>query len=153
MKKNLKKVGQFLRRKKIGFIITMEVLATITVMTLLMMGNFYVLQAMDRQKYMYNALISAVSQASRWGGTNTTMYKTFNKNGMDIEANMKAEIKRATGLDVELELTPTVVDNNEEIHGTLVWKDVDLWLWSNENEHSISLESESIVTAGKLIKQ
>lgn len=147
------KILEVSNRKKKGFIITLEVLATITVMVILIMGNFTILQMMDRQKYMYNAAISVTSQAARWGGTNNTLYKTFNKDGMDIVENMKAQIKRSTGVDVELVVTPPVVTHaDENIKCTLKWNDVGLWLWPAK-EHTISLETESIVTGGSLLNQ
>lgn len=145
--------GRIVSRKKKGFIVTLEVMATVAVYCLMILGNFYIMQAMDRQKFMYNALISGVSQASRWGGTYNTMYQTYNKNGMSIEDNLRNEIKRATGLDVEISITPEAVQHGDEtIKGSITWEDVSLWFWRG-GSHTVNLETESIVTGGTLINQ
>lgn len=148
---------KYLRKKKKGFALTLECLAASVMFCFILSMCVFTLTGMERQKFMFNALVSGVSQAARWGGTNTTMYQTYSKSGMDITENLKAEIKRVTKQDVVVTITPeNVTTGGETIKGTIQWTDVGTSFLGNlygGKVHTINLETESIVTKGQLLVQ
>lgn len=156
----MNKLTQKLHKKKKGFALTLECMAASVMFALILAMCTFTLTGMERQKLMFNALVSGVSQTARWGGTNTTMYQTYSKDGMDIASITQAEIERATNghATVNLTITPeNVQTGGETIYGNVTWRDVGTqWLHRyvfGGKDHSIDLQTESIVTKGILLHQ
>lgn len=63
-----------LNEEHAGFAVTLEVLATLSMICVFVNFILYFLRVMDTQRYMNTVMTSTAAQASRWGGTNTKAY-------------------------------------------------------------------------------
>ena len=69
------KLNNILEEEHAGFAITLEVLATLFMITMFISFTLYFLRVMDVQRFMNTVLTSTAEQASRWGGVNSNAYK------------------------------------------------------------------------------
>lgn len=72
------KIKKEIASEHAGFAITLEVFATLVMMTIFLTCTLYMLRVMNTQRFMNTVLTSTASEASRWGGVNTTAYHDAN---------------------------------------------------------------------------
>ena len=75
MNKKMDKIRNTLKEEHNGFAITLEVIATLAMMTVFLVTTLYILRVMNVQRYMNTVLTSTAAQASRWGGVNSKAFR------------------------------------------------------------------------------
>lgn len=74
-RKSLNKCNDIINEEHAGFAVTLEVLATLSMLVAFLNATLYILRVMDVQRYMNTVLTSTAAQAARWGGTDSKAYK------------------------------------------------------------------------------
>lgn len=98
-------MNKMLMSKHQGFAMTLEVMATLFMITVMINLTLYNMRVMNVQRYFNTILTSTAAQASRWGGTNTKAYKA-NVSNVDLLTTARQQL---------IEVAP---DYNPSIYGT-----------------------------------
>lgn len=89
MKKSFKKS---LKQKHGGFAMTVEVIATMALISVFVSLTLFILQAMNAQRYMNTVVASTATQAARYGGVNTTAYKASTEDTKSLLQDAKTQV-------------------------------------------------------------
>lgn len=155
-----------LNQKHKGFAMTLEVLATLFMLTVLVNLTLYNIRVMNVQRYFNTILTSTAAQASRWGGVNTRAYKV-NVLAIDLLSDAKSElVKVAPDYSPNITGTPDKIkSNSEKITITIYYRlpsvfstnskvsslsgsQVDMY---NGNTKTMSISVHSIMESGNLL--
>lgn len=112
-----------LMAKHQGFAMTLEVLATLFMLTTLINLTLYNIRVMNVQRYFNTILTATAAQASRWGGMDTKAYRA-NVSNVNL-----LTIARQQLVEVAPDYSPSIVGNpnrissdSEKIHVTIYYR-------------------------------
>lgn len=103
-----------LNSKHQGFAMTLEVLAALFMITVLINLTLYNIRVMNVQRYFNTILTSTAAEASRWGGVNTRAYKA-NVSTTDLLTTAKSQLQEvAPDYKSSITGTPDKISNNSD---------------------------------------
>lgn len=100
---------RILMEKHQGFAMTLEVLATLFMLTVLINLTLYNIRVMNVQRYFNTILTSTAAQASRWGGTDTNAYR------VNVSNENLLSIARRQLVEVAPDYHPSIVGSPDKI--------------------------------------
>lgn len=164
MNKENKKLTMFLYEEHGGFAITLEVMATLVMITIFLSFNLYILRVMNVQRYMNTVLTSTASEASRWGGVNTNAYKLAIGTEESLLGTAQKQLENVAG-DFEPEISgepSSITTNGDKITITIKYHLPDVFstmshvgsynMYNKTKDHTLTISVNSIMNSGSLLK-
>ena len=97
-----------------GFVITVEVMATLVVLTMFLSTSLYVMKVCQVQSYFNTVMTSTAAEASRWGGTNTRPFRE-NVSTTPILVQAQSELNRnAANYNARITGNPARIMSNSD---------------------------------------
>lgn len=141
-----------MKRKRKGYMITLEVAVTILTLSLFIQATTYILLTLNTQRYVDTVLTTTAIQTSKWGGTNSNAYFA---NGMDYDvvANAQRELDRNLDPKFKAKITASpskVTTSNNKVVCTISWTYPGIFFMP-EIDKTVTIKLDSIMKPGNLL--